>query len=254
VKGARLLKQRFGVHMSSVSVRPRLAWYWRASRFLALSVLLCALGWWLFQQGWSRAEAQFMNAQDAFHRSSGDKTALATLVQQLRKENERLDNELALLANQAKVDAAAQANFTRSVADLHDENARLKEELAFFQKIMGGGTGQARVDVYDFQLRRLTTPNEFSFAALFFQQGPRDKVYHAKADLVIVLEDHGKEVTETYPRPASGKAAPLELDFKHYQRLEGTFKVPSEMTLKHVQLRLYESGSPPKVIRTANLS
>jgi hypothetical protein len=45
------------------------------------------------------------------------------------------------------------------------------------------------------------------------------------------------------------------LSFKYYQRVDKVFKVPSEMKVESVQVRMFEKGvQEPKVQQTVNLT
>ncbi len=251
---ARLLRQRYGVHTGPARVRMRKAWYWRVSRALALLVLLGGLGWWLFELGHHAAEVEHAPRESELTRLKSEAASLSGLVKRMRADNEELMGEIARITHESKVDLAAQADLKRSVSELQGEIGRLKEELAFFQNIMATDSDRPKVDVYEFKVKQSATPEEYHYLALLFQAGPRDKAFRGKVELVLNLEQQGKQAVQTISA-SDGRPGAAEVSFKYYHRLEGMFKIPAGARLQAVQLRLFEPGhTEPKLVRSANLS
>jgi hypothetical protein len=72
--------------------------------------------------------------------------------------------------------------------------------------------------------------------------------------LLVNLTEDGKNTIATVPSgPAEARA--FEVDFKFYQRLEGTFQVAPAAQVRNIQLRVFEHGATqPKLMQTVNLS
>ena len=49
----------------------------------------------------------------------------------------------------------------------------------------------------------------------------------------------------TFPEPGDAAAAAFRLAFKHFQRVDGTFRVNPKAKVESVQVRVYETGLEP---------
>jgi hypothetical protein len=251
----RAMRQRFGFHAAPVLVRHRTPWYSRWSRRLAVMVLLAGMGWWLYELGKRTAEAELTFSQTvAIQRADTERSALATQAMNLRAQNDHLTAEVARLTNQAKLDAASLTDVSRSMTELQDQIANLKEQLALFQKIVNSRSEQGKLDVYDFVLRR-DGADQYRYQAYVFQGGGREKNFRGKIELVVSLEQGGRNVIQTLRDDAATGVKLSDFSFKYYKRLEGGFKVPPGATVRALELRLFDgSGAQPKIVRTARVS
>jgi hypothetical protein len=65
----------------------------------------------------------------------------------------------------------------------------------------------------------------------------------------------GKTTALTLPRAAESGAKEFQLNFKFFQRVEGTFKVAPDAVVRSFQVRVFESGSnAPKLTHTLKVS
>jgi hypothetical protein len=57
------------------------------------------------------------------------------------------------------------------------------------------------------------------------------------------------------PPDAARNAKEYQVNFKFFQRVEGSFKVPSGAVVKSMQVRVFETGaSTPKLTQTVTVS
>jgi hypothetical protein len=72
--------------------------------------------------------------------------------------------------------------------------------------------------------------------------------------MLNVIQD-GKEAVIALPQPDARGAREFQLNFKLFQRVEGTFKVPPQAVVRSMQVRVFESGSnTPKLTQTLKVS
>jgi hypothetical protein len=72
--------------------------------------------------------------------------------------------------------------------------------------------------------------------------------------MLNVTQD-GKERVLTLPQAEDRSAKEFQLNFKLFQRIEGTFKVPPQAVVRSMQVRVFESGSnAPKLTQTVKVS
>ncbi|MGH8764296.1 MAG: hypothetical protein ACRET8_01120, partial [Burkholderiales bacterium] len=98
-------------------------------------------------------------------------------------------------------------------------------------------------------------PGEFRYRVLLLASGPRrGKDFQGRLELVVALTEAGSNAMITVPGPGESDALAFRLSFKHFQRLDGTFRVNPKARVGSVQLRVYESGSTePKVTQSVTL-
>jgi hypothetical protein len=84
----------------------------------------------------------------------------------------------------------------------------------------------------------------------------RGKEFKGSMQLVVNGEQDGRKVVLQFPQENSPQdVAAHQLNFKYYQRVDKVFKVPSEMKVESVQVRMFEKGvQEPKVQQTVNLT
>ena len=166
------------------------------------------------------------------------------------------DTGRALAGFQSGQAAAEQERLSEEVAHLRDENALLKEDLAFFQTLMtsGGDASGSGISINRFRVRPDALPGEYRYQLLIVQSRIRGREFQGKLQLVVDLEQDGQQQVLMLPR-ADEKSGPYNLSFKFYQRVDGVFKVAPEATVKRVQVRVLENGTDaPKSSQTVNLS
>lgn len=233
MKLIRALKKRFGVTAPHVAVRTELPWYWRVIGIVVLIGVGYGIGYWRF--------------------ANNNANLLADEVQRLQGENKTLQEKAVYAERQQQVEHAAQNNLAKEMATLQDESVRLKEDLAFYKSIMVEGTGAGELKINSFKLVKGGREGEYQYTILLVQSGKHDKTVQGSMQLVLSGAQSGKPVDVT----VSEAQAPLKgvkVNFKYYQRIEGKFNVPAQMTGQTLQARFFEPGlAQPKLTQTVNL-
>lgn len=228
----RALKKRFGVAAPQVAVRTALPWYWRMAGIVLLVGFGYGIGLWRF--------------------AGNDANVLATEVQRLQNENKALQEKAVFAERQQQVEHAAQSNLAKEMATLQDESVRLKEDLAFYKSIMVEGAGAGMPKINSFKLAKGGHEGEYQYTILLVQTGKHDKTVQGSLQLVLSGTQSGKQVELT----VSEAQAPLKgvkVNFKYYQRIEGKFNVPAQMTGPSLQARFFEPGmAQPKLVQSAS--
>ena len=232
-----------------MQVRTRLAWPWRlvfAGVFLAV---VAGMWWWGFDfgqilGGFNRREVDAQVATLAADAATAQRDAAS-----LRARNSQLDSDLAMMRGLTD-------SMQKQQAQVVQENTRLKEELTFFQQFFADasktpGVGIQRLDID-------TGGGEIARYSILLVRGSGVKQDFA-GELVLQAEmvpttaapDGSKALTVLLPDERPESSPPMQLRFKYYQRLEGTFPIPSGYELRALTARVYETGSTgPKASRT----
>ena len=246
----RRVRQHFGISAPKMAVRTHLPWWGRTALVASLLAVIGGMWWWGFDfgqifGGFNRKEVEArlvaLEAEGAKLRTEG---AL------LRARNTALESELAMTRG-------AQEALSRQATELSGENAQLKDELAFLQKLLSDSSKTAGL-----QIQRLAAEPDgddaWRYSLLVVRGGnPKDEfVGHVAVHATLAPADGGTGPARTVVLPEDDPAAAsaLALKFKYYQRLEGRIRVPAGSRVTAIAVRAYEAGQGnPRATRTLTL-
>lgn len=154
--------------------------------------------------------------------------------------------EIAAADRQLQIELATHGNLSGQIRNLSDENALLKEDLAFFQTLMASGGEAGGININRFRVQPDALPGEYRYRLLIAQSKQRVKDFRGRLQFIIDFEQGGKSEVISIPKGDDGSQA-YNLAFKFYQRVEGTFLVPPDAVIKKVQVRVLETGNPTPV-------
>ena len=231
-----------------MAVRPDVPWHWRSLRLAAWIALAIAAGWLLiklaggFGASYGRLDSELVRLQE---------TAEAQ-----EKELADLRARAAQTDRQLQMERAAAADLAKQVKALTFDNAKLKEDLAFFQSVMSpAGARDGAVSVSRVRLQPEGTAGEYRYQMVLVQSGQRTKEFKGRLQFVIDVQQQGRKVALMVPNDKEIDAKDYQLNFKFFQRVEGTFKLSPGSVLQGIQVRDFENGSrAPKLTHNLNLS
>ena len=153
------------------------------------------------------------------------------------------------------MERATYADLVKQMKALTEENAGLKEDLAFFQTLMPSGGKEGGVAVNRFLVQNDALPGEYRYRLLLTQTGQRTKDFQGRLEFVVNLQQDSKKVVLTLPPEDDKDGKGYKLNFRFYQRVESTFRVPPDAVVKSMQVRVFENGSgEPRLTQTVNAS
>lgn len=242
----RRIRSNFGMGASRMSIRVQTAWYWRWLGNLLLMILVAAVVWWLTQNshripGFTAEEARPETA------------SLADDNRRMRQELEAARGTLVERERQLQIEKASQTELARTVVQLQEENASLKEDLGFLRRLMSSGATPEGIAVSDLKVEREAKPNEFRYRMLLVQGGQRKQDFRGRVQIVARIARGTTLSTQTYPEGDPGAAGSFE--FRFYHRVEGRFAIPEDATLRSVDVRILAvPGGQVKLSRTINMT
>ncbi|MGH8620101.1 MAG: DUF6776 family protein [Burkholderiales bacterium] len=245
----RRLKRLFGIDAPRMSVRAAVPWYWRVLMGVMLAVLIIVLARYTYNFG--RRFAGFDHVE-----SDAEVTRLTDQFERQRAELETLRGQVAAGERQLQMERATFEDVKKQVKALSGENATLKDDLAFFQTLMPSGGKEGGVTVNRFEVVQDGQSGEYRYQVLIMQTGTRAKDFQGRLQFIVNVQQDSKRATMTLP--AEGEAADqksFRLNFRFYQRVEGSFRVEPGATVKSMQLRVFENGvAEPRLTHNANVS
>jgi len=242
----RRVRQTFGISAPRMAVRTHLSWRWKAPALLAVLVVIAGMWWWGFDFG------QFLGG---FNRGAIEQrqAKLEAELTTTRQENARLRAKSAELEADLNVTRGAQSTLSREALDLQSENTQMKEELAFLRTLFSQSGKPGTIAI-----QRLAAERErddvYRFSMLVVRGGKPEDDFTGQLSLSANLAAAGHTSVLMLPDDQPETAPALQLQFKYYQRIEGTFRVPPGAQVKSLQARVLEPGqSTPKATRSLNL-
>lgn len=244
----RSLQRRLAVSAQRVVVRTHVAWYWRWLGYITLGAIVVGVGWTTYDYG----------MEFAGFRQSETARVLQGLKDEIRSreaEVAALRSQVASAERQMQIERATYGDLARQVKTLSNENAALREDLAFFQSLMAAGGKEGSVSINRFRVQPEALPGEYRYRLLLVQSGQRVKEFQGTLQFVLNLEQGDRKYVLTLPGEGERDARDYQVSFKFFQRVEGTFKVAPEAVVKSLQIRVFENGSvAPKLSQTVTVS
>jgi hypothetical protein len=227
------LRGKFGIAAPKMTVRTHVAWYWRWLGMVAALAVSLVIAAWLWDAGRRFA---------GFDRSEVEQelSQLRDTVIKLEAESKKLRAIADASDSRLKIEQAAQAQFVAQVQSLEEQNNRLKEDLAFFENLTPNAD---KLSLHRFKVEADTLPGEYRYRLLVLQGGRRDREFQGSLQLVVSVRENGRDGMIIVPDQASAGSSTYKLQFKYFQRIEGSFKVPPKAKVLAVQARVIEPGS-----------
>ena len=247
----RRLRARFGIAAPRLSVSPHVAWYWRALRVIVVLSISGVLALWMYDAGRRFAGFDRGMLDDEMER-------LRTRVAEMERELPKLQAIADSSDSRLKIEQTAQGNLARQVRELETENARLKEDIAFFENLFAQGPPHDRLTIARFKVESNVIPGEYRYRVLVMQGGSRPREFSGRLQFIVKMQRDRKDVTLVIPDEASQSPqsqSAYQIAFTRFHRADGIFRVDPDAKVRSVQVRLLEKGSgQPRATQSFDLS
>lgn len=243
----RAFRRQYGLSTRQVAVRAHYPWYLRWTILIFVICANAALIWGAFMLGQGIGGGYQTDAGSELQR-------LGKTSGRLADENDKLRDSAASYDRRLQIEHATASDLAKQVQAIALENATLKEDLAVFKALMSPPGKDASINVNRFRVERDAMPGEYRYRLLLTQSGQRLREFQGSLKFVVSLQQEGKKVVMVMPMD-DDKAQNIHLNFKFYQRIEGSFKVEPNAIVDSLQVRVFENGATePRLTETANLS
>ena len=241
----RRVRRHFSIDAPRMAVRAHLPWPWKAVLGVALLFVIGGMWWWGFDFGQIFGGFNRKEVEARLVTLESELTRLRAESAELRTRASQLDSELAM-------SRGAQATLTKQAGELQGENSQLKEEVVFLQQLFADANKQPGVAIQRFAVER-ERPEAYRYSLLVVRGGKPKEDFVGHLTLQVALQGEGvaaRPATLVLPDEQPGSAPAMKLNFKYYQRIEGTFEVPPGTVVRTVTVRAFESGqSSPRASR-----
>ncbi len=230
------IRQRFGISAPRMTVRTHVAWYWRWMLFFILLSLSLTLAAWMYDAGRRFAGFDRSEIEQEVARLRAE---MATMMQDTGKLRALADAG----ESRVRMERGTQAQLAGQVRQLEEENARLKEDLAFFENLIPAEKGEGKVSINRFRVEPDALAGEYRYRLLVLQGGKRDKEQQSAVQFLVEMQRDGKTVMMALPSEKPGSDPAYRFNFKYFHRVEGSFRVPPAARVKSVQVRVFDTVS-----------
>lgn len=226
------IRRRRPASAPRMTIRSRISWPLKGLAVILLVSVAVALALWSYRMG--RASSGF--DPDAARQQL---TELSAQVHRLEAERERLRGSADAAESAINIERATREQLATQIKALEADNARLKEDLAFFESMLPTGTGAHDVAIARLE-GELEAPTRLRYR-LLVRQGVRGQAFSGSLQLAVSVQQQGAARVLLFP--ADGAADPrYRLEFKYYQRLEGVLDLPDGVAVKAIEVRVLEKG------------
>lgn len=230
------LRLRLGIAAPKVAVYSRMAWYWRWLAIMLVLAVSVALAAWMYDAGRRFAGFDRSETDSELAELRREKAATRGELERLRALSNAADAKLA-------IERSAQSQLAQQIRGLEQDNARMREELAIFENLLSAAARNAQpLDIQRFRIESDAMPGEYRYRMLLIAGGRRDRDFLGRLELLVSLQQDGKNVMMTVPEKAESDPAAFRVGFRHFQRVEGVFRVNPAARVQTVQARVYETG------------
>jgi hypothetical protein len=230
----RRLRSRFGIAAPRMAVRTHVPWHWRAASIIVITAASLALAGWVYDAGRSIA---------GFNSSKMD--TLKSKVHEQEVELTQLRAAVTTTSATLQIEQTTQDQLKKQVASLGADNARLKEELAVFEHMaQGQGGAEGSLSIARLRIEPGDAADDYTYRMLVTQQqGKKGNEFKGMLQLALTVQQGGSNVMIILPKAGEAGANRFQVSFRHFQRLEGNFKVPPGGRLISVEARLVQDGA-----------
>jgi hypothetical protein len=242
----RALRHRWGIAAPKMTVRTHVAWYWRAAAAVALLSVSLVLARWMYDAG--RRFGGFDAAA-----TTEEMAVLHERIATLEREAKELRATMSTAESRLQIETTAQAQLAKQLKNVEAENARMREDLAFFESL-AAGRAEDKVSVTRFKVESDPVPGEYRYR-LLVTQGGKDREFQGRLQLVVTMRQGGRDMTLVLPDERQQDSAGYRMQFRRFYRVEGSFKVDPAATVRTVQVRVFEQGvAQPRATQNFSLT
>lgn len=247
----RKLSRHFGISAPRMAVRTHLSWPWRAVVGAVLVAVVGGMWWWGFDFGQILGGFNRKEVDEKILGLEAETARLRSETSDLRAKSTRLESELAMREG-------ALSTLSKQATELQNEKSQLNEELVFLQKLVADSNKQVGLSIQRLAVERIRE-DAFRYSMLVVRGGNPTAEFEGGLALQVTVQPTaagrgpGRTIVVSLPDEQPELAAPLKLNFKYYQRVEGTFLVSPGAQLRSVTARAFENGQAnPRATRSLN--
>lgn len=224
----KLLRRRLSISAPRMIVRSHLPWPLRWAIVAVALGFSAALAVWAFEFGKDIA------GLDRLGSGRSDSASSAEAVDQLRRERDKAQSIANTAESLLKTERTTLDRLAGQVRSLEAENLALKGDLGFFERLLPT-SGRQGLMVRGLQAE-VVGQGQLRYQLLVMQPGKAPAEFKGRYELTLRGRLDGRAWSQA---PAAGTARSLQ--FRQYQRVDGTVEFPAAAVVEAVQVSVVDA-------------
>ncbi len=217
---SRRVKRHFHKPTKPVAIKSHRAWYWRWIMIVGLVIVGYLLAYWRLSV-----------------------TGTLGMVDANEPSKKELISRAVMAERQLQVQRAAQDKLANDFEQVQDELIKLKEDLAFYKSMQNGDAIAKSVKLTRLFVEKAKEPGHYQYHLVLSQQGNSSKPVQGNLSFIVQGHNQQGQVVKLplILQPANSNQA--KVNFRYYQRMDGSFALPDNITAEEVELSFLETGA-----------
>lgn len=242
----RLLRRRATISATRMSIKTHVPWYYRLPAWGLVLAIGLAGAKLIYEEGRKIAGFSADQVQDELKSQTAK-------IAELTEENRRLRADSNAANAKIQIELTTREQVAAQIKALEASNAKLRDELSFFESVLASGKQQPAMTINGFKFEAdPAAPNQFRYRLMLardarqggFAEGKAEPEFNGHLQFVLTLVQDGKSAIVSFPDAKAGKEnEPHRVRFKYFERAEGVLNIPVGARVKQVQVKVME-GSP----------
>jgi hypothetical protein len=174
--------------------------------------------------------------------------ALLQTVEDLSGANKELVKQKDFIENSQKIDLQATKDSRRSLTKLLSELSEVKEQLAFYQRVVAPETLRKGLYISSFDLKRDGEKKRYRYQLVVAQGASQKRALKGRYTVSIKGRLNGKDKTLSLKDVALEKAKSAKFSFRYYEILMGEIQLPDEFVPAYIKVKISPSKKNAKVV------
>lgn len=166
---------------------------------------------------------------------------LGARVRTLTARNTALEGQLQSLQQQQKTSATALAALRATMAGRDTELQKLKQEQAFYAKLIGIDGGRSGLGVHSIELKPVAGTSAWNFVVTLVNTARNADAARGTLTLAVDGVRAGKLASVDWKSLTDGGKG-LPFAFKFFQQVSGSFVLPKHVVPDHMVITLHPKG------------
>jgi hypothetical protein len=227
----RLLRRRLTISAPRMAVRSALPWPFRWAVLAIVFGFCAAIGLWAFEFGKDIAGLE-RGSKEELARLRAEVQTFKTSLDKVKEERDQAQSIANTAGTLVTTEKASYERLAAQVKQLEADNASLRDDLGFFEKLIPAAAGDG-VAIRGLQAE-LKEGATIKWQVLVIQASRNAAEFNGRLELTFSGVQNGKPWTGVLP------TGPMAVKIKQYGRVEGTFEVPAQVVVKGVQAKVMD--------------
>ncbi|MBU2879418.1 MULTISPECIES: DUF6776 family protein [Alteromonadaceae] len=200
---------------------------WSAFKFYTvLLILFICTAYFAFMYGNSHFESQ--NAKIS---------TLEHTMENLSLDNQRLTKQLNILGVELEVQRLAVKKSQQMLEQGLANEAKLKEEIQFYQRVMAPELEQDGFVIEAFEIKKSLSDRAYWFELVLMQQDKIKNVVKGSIEVSIIGSEAGKPKQYSLSELVTQESSELSFSFKYFQTIQGEMILPQNFSPEKILVK-----------------